>query len=70
MTENLYITNFNKSDHTRFGGIIYISDFNTEYKKNNIKGSTIAYRIANDLDFDKECKENLKTEKSGGYLND
>lgn len=40
-------------DHTTFGGIIYSSDFNTDYRgKNNTNGSLIAQRIAADQRFD------------------
>lgn len=36
-------------DHTKFGGIIYPSDFNTDYReKNNTNGSQIASRIETD----------------------
>lgn len=46
-----------KVDHTQFGGIIFISDFNTDYRgKDNLNGSTIAKRIAYDQKFDKQCK--------------
>lgn len=38
-----------KVDHTKFGGIIYPSDFNTDYRgKNNTYGSQIASRIEAD----------------------
>lgn len=40
-------------DHTTFRGIIYSSDFNTDYRgKNNTNGSLIAQRIAADQRFD------------------
>lgn len=46
-------------DHTKFGGIIYPSDFNTDYRgKDNTNGSTIASRIAQDNNFDKLCRKN------------
>lgn len=36
-------------DHTKFGGIIYQSDFNTDYRgKDNTNGSQIANRIEAD----------------------
>ena len=36
-------------EHTQFGGYVYASDFNTDYRgKDNIYGSTIANRIAHD----------------------
>lgn len=44
-------------DHTKFGGIIYQSDFNTDYRgKDNIHGSPIASRIERDLKTEKEYK--------------
>lgn len=39
-----------KTDYTKFGGLIYPSDFNTDYRgKDNTNGSTIARRIEGDL---------------------
>lgn len=36
-------------DYTKFGGIIYPSDFNTDYRgKDSINGSQIASRIESD----------------------
>lgn len=36
-------------DHTKFGGKIYLSDFNTDYRgKDNTDGSPIASRIEED----------------------
>lgn len=36
-------------DHTKFGGLIFPSDFNTDNRgKNNYGGSTIAIRIETD----------------------
>lgn len=41
-----------------FGGILYPSDFNTEYRgKINTGGSTTARRILSDHRFDKSCRE-------------
>lgn len=46
-------------DHTKFGGLIYPSDFNTDYRgKDNTNGSQIASRIASDCQFDKQCRKN------------
>lgn len=42
-----------------FSGLIFTSDFNTEYKKNNYSGSPIASRIQSDWRFDKYL-DNLK----------
>ena len=48
-------------DHTKFGGIIYPSDFNTDYRgKDNTNGSLIAQRIERDKRFDKQCKRNYR----------
>lgn len=48
-------------DHTKFGGLIYQSDFNTDYiRKDNAKGSTIASRIAKDQRFDQQCQKNVE----------
>lgn len=54
-------TNFYKPDHTHFGGIIYLSDFETEWKgKKNQNGSIIASRIAGDKRFDEQCRQNIQ----------
>lgn len=38
-----------EADHTKFGGLIYPSDFNTDYRGNeNANGSQIAIRIEAD----------------------
>lgn len=51
-------TNY-KTDHHTFGGLIYHSDFNTDYKrKSNNNGSMIAQRIISDKKFDKQCMQN------------
>lgn len=48
-------------DHTKFGGIIYPSDYNTDYRgKDNSKGSIIAKRIISDQNFDYRCKRNIE----------
>lgn len=55
MTENYY-TLSNYSDHTTFGGCIYLSDFNTDFRGKDQNESSIAKRIASDWKFDKTCK--------------
>ena len=55
-----------------FGGIIYPSDFNTDYRgKNNINGSTIASRIMSDWNWDAKLsrcyKEKIQYGKSGKH---
>ena len=69
MTEKFYKTRFYKVDHTTFGGIICVSDFNTDYRgKDNTNGSTIASRIAQDQRFDEQCRKNILIKQSnGGY---
>ena len=48
-----------KPYHTRFGGIIYSSDFNTDFRGNgHANGSSIANRIAYDHRFDEQCRKN------------
>lgn len=48
-------------DHTKFGGIIYPSDFSTDYRgKDNSDGSTIANRIARDKRFNEQCRRNYR----------
>lgn len=48
-----------QTDHTTFGGVIYLSDFNTESRaKPRTNGSLTANRIAQDLCFDETCKKN------------
>lgn len=47
-------------DHTRFGGLIYLSDFDTNYcKRESNKSSVIASRILSDEMFDKTCRKNI-----------
>ena len=65
MTETFYKTENYNTDPTRFGGIIYYSDFNTDFRgKDNTNGSEIAKRIISDWVFDMECKCNIENNKS------
>lgn len=57
---NYYTTSSNYSDHSTFGGEIYFSDFNTEYRDNDQKESSIAKRIMSDWNFDQQCKKNAE----------
>lgn len=52
-------------DHTKFGGLIFPSDFNTDNRgKNNYCGSTIAIRI----EADRQREEKLwKKERNKNY---
>lgn len=62
MTETFYRTE-NYNDPTRFGGLIYPSDFNTDFRGNNTHGSEIAARIMSDMKFDMRCKHNIENMK-------
>lgn len=56
-----------RPDHATFGGKIYLSDFNTDYRgKTSAGGSAIANRIAQDAKFDEQCKRNTNCLKEGG----
>lgn len=66
MTKILYKNRNYKPDHTRFGGLIYLSDFQTDHKgRDHINGSSIASRIARDQRFDEECKKNIIFRQNG-----
>lgn len=71
MPETFYKTRTYKVDHTTFGGIIYPSDYNTDYRgKDNTNGSVIAKRIASDNRFDEKCRKNiLNNQNYGGNKN-
>lgn len=60
MTEKINKPILYETDYTKFGGLIHISDFNTECKKESTKGSTIAQRIISDRSFDTRCRNNIK----------
>ena len=46
-------------DATRFSGLIYASDFETEFRgKDKPNGSDIAKRIMSDWRFDDQCRRN------------
>lgn len=48
-----------RTDPTKFGGLICLSDFNTEHRrKNHAGGSPIAARIQRDQKFDLQCRKN------------
>ena len=54
---NYYTTETFDREHTHFGGTIYTSDFNTDYRgKDNINGSSIAARIESDFRREKKMK--------------
>lgn len=64
MQKNIYKQKNYNIERTVFGGIIYPSDFNTDYRgKDMSNGSTIAKRIARDWIFDKQCRKKLENSK-------
>ena len=70
MTKIFHTTQAYRADHTRFGGKIYCSDFNTDHReRSNIHGSMVAHRIAQDFKFDQQCLKNIESSdlyKNGG----
>lgn len=57
MEKTVYETKSYNADHSTYGGKIYLSDFNTYYRKrNNAHGSAIAARIIQDRKFDEQCR--------------
>ena len=66
MTGN-YTTEIFDKQHIHFGGKIYISDFNTDYRgkdtTNGSAGSAIASRIEADFKWEKKL---LKSKRFGG----
>lgn len=55
MTKNYYTTETFDKQHRHFGGRIYNSDFNTDYRGNdNLNGSIIASRIESDFNWEKK----------------
>lgn len=58
MTEKTYKTETFDKQHQHFGGVINISDFDTDHRKNNVNsGSYIAHRIIADLNWEKKLKD-------------
>ena len=62
MTENL--------NHAAFGGLIFLSDFNTTIpRKNNLnEGSEIARRIEQDRKFDPYCRDTSIFNSKRNYI--
>lgn len=51
-----------KADHSKFGGVICQSDFDTEHRCKSAKNvSSIAQRIMSDMRFDEQCRRNIET---------
>ena len=66
MTEKFKTCGIREVDHSTFGGIIYPSDFNTDYRgKNNTDGSPIAKRIISNQKFDEYCRQNSFIRQNG-----
>lgn len=64
MTNKNYFTETYDKEHIHFGGKIYASDFNTDYRgKSNTNGSSIASRIASDMRKEKEILKKKKGTK-------
>ncbi len=59
MTQTYYRTGTCKTDHTKFGGTICLSDFDT----NHANGS-IASRIESDRKFDEQCRKDTEYKTS------
>ncbi len=68
MTEKINRPIIYEADYTKFGGLIHVSDFNTERKKESTNGSAIAQRIISDRNFDIKCRNNTKANLSGKEL--
>lgn len=59
MTEVFCKRGLYETDRSKYGGLIFPSDFNTNGRgKNNYSGSPIARRIVNDARFDQQCIRN------------
>lgn len=55
MKNNFCITETFDKEHRHLGGVIYPSDFNTDYRgSNSLNGSFIASRIASDYRWEKK----------------
>lgn len=65
MTKTFNQTNLYKTNHSTFGGLIYLSDFHTGYqKKENRHGSPIARQIERDKRFDEQCRRNIENSQN------
>lgn len=52
-----------RKNHKCYGGLIYDSDFNTDYRGNDNVESVTARRIIADWIFDEQCKKNYEITK-------
>lgn len=67
MTRNYSTETFDK-EHIHFGGKIYSSDFNTDYReKDNVNGSTIASRIVSDMKWEQKLLKNTNRKVTNYY---
>lgn len=66
MTGNYKTERFDK-EHRHFGGLIYQSDFCTEYRNNvrGTNGSITAKRIAEDFEWEQKLRKLNFTNKKG-----
>lgn len=62
------ITNNNTSP-TKFGGLIFFLDFETEHRGKDQNSSYIAERIISDRNFDRQCKINAENRNKYKNLN-
>ena len=69
MTKNRnFLTETYDKGHIHFGGKIYASDFNTDYRgKDNINGSTIASRIVSDMKWEQKLLKNANRKMTNYY---
>lgn len=66
MAKTIDNLSINMTDHTQFGGFIYLSDFYTNgCGHSSMYGSAIAKRIANDTKFDERCRKSILTNTGG-----
>lgn len=67
MKNENYKPEHDKTGHSTFSGLIYLSDFETDHRgKSYSNGSNIASRIISDWSFDKQCKNNIESRCFGG----
>ena len=55
------------SDSRNFSGLIYTSDYNTEFKKESNNGSVVANKIISDFKFDSDCDKIRSKKKENKY---
>lgn len=68
MNELLHRTPINQKDPSTYGGLIYPSDFNTNFRANGNAGSSaIAARILSDQRFDMQCRKKQEEKERGAF---